>query len=157
MMVVFGLEFVGNIGSFIQKEVKGKTLSNVLLQPMSVREFMFLKIKAAFFTSIVSFSLMIILLILNFNLVIEFVKKVRIPGLMAILSGIIMFYTIAMVSAIAYRKERTFLEQIKGALGVKIIGNNLEKVMAGTPVLVSWLGSCAQEMFNCFLSNRVIS
>lgn len=28
-------------------------------------------------------------------------------------------------------------KQVKGALGVKVIGNNLEKVMAGTPVLVS--------------------
>lgn len=34
------------------------------------------------------------------------------------------------------KSEYLHHKQIKGALGVKIIGNNLEKVMAGTPVMV---------------------
>lgn len=35
------------------------------------------------------------------------------------------------------KSEYIHHKQVKGALGVKIIGNNLDKVMAGTPVMVS--------------------
>jgi translation initiation factor 5B len=39
------------------------------------------------------------------------------------------------------KSEYIHHKQIKGALGVKVIGNGLEKVMAGTPVMVSSVGS----------------
>ena len=35
------------------------------------------------------------------------------------------------------KSEYIHHKEIKGAIGVKLIGNNLEKVMAGTPVMVS--------------------
>ena len=38
------------------------------------------------------------------------------------------------------KSEYIHHKQIKGALGVKVIGNGLEKVMAGTPVMVSNIG-----------------
>jgi hypothetical protein len=35
------------------------------------------------------------------------------------------------------KSEYIHHKEIKGAVGVKVIGNGLEKVMAGTPVMVS--------------------
>jgi translation initiation factor 5B len=48
------------------------------------------------------------------------------------------------------KSEYIHHKQIKGALGVKVIGNGLEKVMAGTPVMVSSVGSVS--IFICAIS-----
>ena len=44
------------------------------------------------------------------------------------------------------KSEYLHHKEIKGALGVKVIGNNLEKVMAGTPVMVS-VKTCQRNYF----------
>lgn len=50
------------------------------------------------------------------------------------------------------KSEYIHHKQIKGALGVKVIGNGLDKVMAGTPVMVSLTHGCH---LSCILNHEL--
>lgn len=50
------------------------------------------------------------------------------------------------------KSEYIHHKEVKGALGVKVIGNNLEKVMAGTPVMVSFVRFLRPS--ECFLASQ---
>lgn len=47
------------------------------------------------------------------------------------------------------KSEYIHHKQVKGALGVKLIGNGLEKVMAGTPLMVSEIFCVAFIVYVC--------
>ena len=68
-IIAFLIEYISHVSNFIAKEVKGKTLSGVLLQPLTVEEFFLSKIKAAALSSIVTFSIMFTLVICSPQLV----------------------------------------------------------------------------------------
>ena len=53
------------------------------------------------------------------------------------------------------KSEYIHHKEVKGALGVKIIGNGLEKVMAGTPVMVS-THSIIRLMFVCIHNSLIL-
>jgi hypothetical protein len=116
LIFVFGIEFLGQLSNFIRKEVKGKTLSGVLLQPISTVEFFFEKVKGALLSSLVPLCLLLLLLAFDPKL------KEKIPpelNILHVLLGLSVFGLIviaAIQSAIGYRKEQTWSEQLATSL-----------------------------------------
>jgi len=54
------------------------------------------------------------------------------------------------------KSEYIHHKQVKGALGVKVIGNNLDKVMAGTPVMVRTITRWWSLLFECGILHGIL-